>query len=123
MSKVGSRLARVVSANIGTFSGVLAVETLEETDWASVTFTGARHRLRVTLDGEGAVGAAADFLERLPDLDLPIPGHIVADIALVAEERRDGGRYAALELEALTIEDSAPSPRRGEGWGEGVRNP
>jgi hypothetical protein len=105
MSKVGSRLARVVSANIGTFHGVLAVETLEETDWASVTFTGARHRLRVTLEGEGAVGAAADFLERLPDLDLPMPGHIVADIALVAEERRDSGRYAALELEALTIED------------------
>lgn len=102
---LGERLARVVSANIGTIGGETRVEPLEQTDWASVTFTGARHRLRVALDGEGAVGAAADFLDKLPDLDLPIPGHIVADIALVAEERGDNGRYAVLELEALTIED------------------
>lgn len=102
---LGERLARVVSAKIGTINGETRVESLEQTDWASVTFTGARHRLRVTLEGDGAVGAAADFLATLPDLDFPIPGHIVADIALVAEERGANGRYAALELEALTIED------------------
>ena len=102
---LGERLARMVSATFGTFRGETRVEPIEQTDWASVTFTGARHRLRVILDGEGAVGAAADFLEKLPDLDLPIPGHIVAEVALVAEERDDNGRYAALELEALTIED------------------
>jgi hypothetical protein len=102
---LGERLARVVAANIGTFRGSIRLEPIDQTDWASVTFSGARHRLGVILDGEGAVGAAADFLGRLPDLDLPLPGHIVADIALVAEERRDNGRYAALELEALTIED------------------
>lgn len=101
----GDRLARVVTANIGTFGGSIRVEPFEQTGWASVTFTGARHRLRVTLAGDGAVGAAADFLAQLPDLDLPLPGHIVADIALVAERRDDGGRYAELELEALTIED------------------
>jgi hypothetical protein len=111
-SPLGKRLARVVGANIGTFRGETRVEPLEQTDWASVTFTGARHRLRVTLEGDGAVGAAADFLEQLPDLDLPLPGHIVADIALVAEERGDTGRYAALELEALTIEDHPLSPSR-----------
>lgn len=102
---LGERLARVVSATIGTIRGETRVETIDQTDWASVTFTGARHRLRVTLDGDGAVGAAADFLEKLPDIDLPIPGHIVADIALVAEQRSDDGRHAVLELEALTIED------------------
>lgn len=102
---LGERLARVVTATIGTFRGETRVEPLDQTDWASVTFTGARHRLRVTLGGDGAVGAAADFLAQLPDLDLPVPGHIVADIALVAERRGDDGRYAALELEALTIED------------------
>ena len=101
---LGDRLARVVTATFGTFGGTVRVEPLEQTDWASVTFTGARHRLRVTLEGAGAVGAAADVLDRLPDLDLPLPGHIVADIALVAEQRGAGG-YAVLELEALTIED------------------
>jgi len=102
---LGERLARVVTATLGTFRGETRVESIEQTDWASVTFSGARHRLRVILDGEGAVGAAADFLDQLPDLDLPLPGHIVADIALVAEKRGDGGGFAALELEALTIED------------------
>jgi len=107
---LGERLARVVSAKIGAIGGTIRVEPIEQTDWASVTFTGARHRLRVILDGEGAVGAAADFLDQLPDLDLPLPGHIVADIALVTEERGDDGRHAMLELEALTIEDCPLSP-------------
>ncbi len=102
---LGERLARVVIANIGTIGCETRVEPVSQTDWASVTFTGARHRLRVTLAGEGAVGAAADFLGKLSDLELPISGHLVADVALVAEERGDNGRYVALELEALTIED------------------
>lgn len=107
---LGERLARVVSANIGTIGGSISVEPVEQTDWASGTFTGARHHLRVTLDGERAVGMAADFLDKLPDLELPLPGHIVADIALIAEERGDNGCYATLELEALTIEDRPLSP-------------
>ncbi len=98
-------LFRAICVNFVNFGGRIEVDLLQRTEWASVTFTGARHRLRVTLEGQGAVGAAADFLKQLPEIDLPIPGHFVADIALVAEERRDGGAYAALELEALTIED------------------
>ena len=97
-----ARLLRDVSATIGTIRA--SAEVLDRTDWASVTFSGARHRLCLVLEGPGAVGAAADFLARMPELELPIPGHIVADIALVAEERREG--YARLELEALTVEDA-----------------
>ena len=105
MSNVGEKLARMVSVGFVGFTGEISAIAVEQVDWASVTFTGARHKLRLTLDGDGAVGSAADFLEKLPDLDLPIRGHIVADIALVAEERGDNGRYVALDLEALTIED------------------
>ena len=101
----GRRLANLIAMNFVNFTGKAAVEPIAQTEWASVTFTGARHSLRATLEGDGAVGAAADFLGAMGELELPIPGHIVADIALVAEERRDGGAYACLELEALTIED------------------
>lgn len=101
----GRGLAGAICLNIVNFTGRIAVDLLERTEWASVTFTGARHRLRLVLDGDGAVGAAADFLAAMNDLDLPVPGHIVADLALLAEERRDGGAYACLDLEALTIED------------------
>jgi hypothetical protein len=67
--------------------------------WSSVTFTGARHRLRIA-----APPPAADWLtERLEAIDFAIPGHIVADIALAGCALRDG--LFELEVEALTIED------------------
>jgi len=101
----GPALATLLGVNIMNFAGKVHAEAVAHTPWASVTFEGARHLLRLVLEGEGAVGAAADFLERLPELDLPLPGAIVADIALVSDARRDGGRYACLELEALTINE------------------
>jgi hypothetical protein len=100
---------RGLSARIGsyfsTFCGTVEVAALARTEWASVTFCGARHRLGIALHGPGAVGAAADFLADLPELEFEIHGHIVADVALISEERGDGGFYALLELEALTIEE------------------
>ena len=101
----GKALQRLVSATFGTFRGGVEVSHLMETAWASVTFAGARHRLRIALDGDGAAGAAADFRQAMPELDLPIPGHIVADLALAAEHRSEDGRHACLEVEALTVED------------------
>jgi len=98
-------LERALRAAFAGFGGSVQAATLSQTPWASVTFAGARHRLRLAIHGEGAIGAAADFLASLTDLDLPLPGAIVADIALVSEERHDGGDYACLELEALTIAD------------------
>jgi hypothetical protein len=91
--------------NFVNFPSRVEVTPVASTAWASITFTGARHSLRAVVEGPGAVGAAADFLASVEELDLPIPGHIVADICLVAQERGDGGGYAYLELEALTIED------------------
>ncbi len=106
---IGRILAASICENIVNFmnfTGRVDALPLARSEWASVTFAGARHRLRVTLQGAGAVGAAADFLQALPELEFDLPGHIVADVALVAEERWDGGAHAMLELEALTIEDS-----------------
>jgi len=100
---VETPLERVLRSAFCGFGGTVTVATLSQTPWASVTFAGARHRLRLVIEGDGAVGAAADFLGGLGDMDLPLPGAIVADVALVSEERRDGGAYACLELEALTI--------------------
>jgi hypothetical protein len=97
--------ARIVGY-FSAFPGDVEVASLARTEWASVTFCGARHRLCVALHGPGAVGAAADFLADLPEMEFEIPGQIVADVALLSEERRDGGSCASLELEALTIEEN-----------------
>ena len=105
---VGAMLGEALregAANFMNFGARVEVHLLDSREWASVTFAGARHRLSVVIDGPGAVGGAADLLDALPDLELAVRGQIIADMALVAEERRDGGDHAVLELEALTIED------------------
>lgn len=103
--RISSALARALRAEFAGFPGAVTVEPIGHTTWASVTFSGARHRLHLSIAGEGAAGAAADFLARMEDVEFAIPGQIVADLALVAEERREGGGFVRLELEALTIED------------------
>lgn len=108
MSDLGRALERLVSATFGTFrdtGGRVRAEALGQNDWASVTFSGAQHRLLIILDGPGAAGAAADFLAVMTEVELPITGHIVADVALLADARSDSGDHAWLELEVLTIED------------------
>lgn len=62
---------------------IMVVESITATDWASATFVGARHDIEVRLDGEPtAVAAAVDRLvSGLPEREIPISGHIVAEIA------------------------------------------
>jgi len=96
---------RVEIVNFMNFTGAVTVDALTARPWASITFSGDRHRLRVSFDGPGAVGAAADVLQRLEELEIAVPGLLLADIALLAESRSDDGSRAWLDLEALTIDD------------------
>jgi hypothetical protein len=106
MSALDQALVRALQASVTGFEGEASAEALGNAEWASVTFSGARHRLRLTLQGAGAAGAAADLLDRLDNLDFPLGEHFLADLALVAEQRSDGGSFVCLDLEALTIRDS-----------------
>jgi hypothetical protein len=84
-------------------AGRVVVEEVRSRSWASVTFAGARHELAFRLEGEGAEAAAARFVAGLDAAEFRLTGHILADIALVGEERRAG--CARLRIEALTVED------------------
>jgi hypothetical protein len=90
---------RVAFAGAGRFT----LEELVSRAWASVTFSGSRQELAFRIEGETADAAAAKFLSGLRAAEFPLAGHILADIALVSEERRPG--YARIRLEALTVED------------------
>ncbi|MFT3977627.1 MAG: hypothetical protein QM688_11005 [Sphingomonas bacterium] len=71
------------------------------TEWHSATFSGLHHEIM----GETAGGGGfCRWLEKLPEADLPLPGHLVADIAVVAIER--GATGIGFTLEALTVEES-----------------
>ena len=83
----------------------VAFEEIRSRSWASVTFTGARHEVSFRVSGAGAAEAADRFIAHLEAKEFELRGHIMADIALVAEERPDGGDWVRISLEALTVED------------------
>lgn len=78
------------------------LEEISSRPWASVTFRGARLELTFRLEGEGAESAAGRFLSGLNASALPLRGHLLAELRLVAEERRPG--RARIRLSALTVE-------------------
>ena len=71
--------------------------------WGSVTFQGARHELLFRIEGAGAESAAGRFLDGLDARNFELRGHLVADVSLIAEERRPGS--ARIRLDVLTVED------------------
>lgn len=90
---------RVTFENFAHFE----IEEIRSRRWASVTFQGARHELVFRLEGEGAEEAAERFLAGLDARNFALRGHLVADVSLVAQERRPG--FARIRLDALTVEE------------------
>lgn len=98
-----SALLRALRDHLG--DGVeLVVEKVTSRRWASITFTGARHEVRFRIEGEGALEAAERFVAGAAAAEFVLRGHLLADIAVVAQERVDDGIRIALE--ALTVEDA-----------------
>lgn len=79
---------------------VLAVATASATSWASVTFTGARHRVTIAASASPLLDT---WLAGLPEAEFRLRGHLVADLAIVGEARSGDPVEVALEL--LTVED------------------
>lgn len=77
--------------------------------WASATFIGARHTIVLKMVGTGHMERATKFAEMVPDAELSISGHIVADICVdESSYTRTGGEDTdciIMRLSALTIED------------------
>ena len=100
-----AELHRAIHLHFAPSDCRVAFEELTSRSWASVTFTGARHRLRFRLEGQGAAEAADRFLAQLHEANFELRGHVLADIALLAEERLDEGALVRISLEALTVEE------------------
>ena len=89
-----SPLARAIVADAATHGLDITIADERERAWASATFTGTRHRLRVTL---GETDARAAWLAALPEAEFTVPARIVIDIAAAATDP-----HGAV-LEALTV--------------------
>lgn len=105
----GSALAALKCAlrakivNFMNFTGLIEVEDSQSRDWASATFIGAQHRVCLRVEGPCAHHAVDALLAGLEEAEFDLGRHILIDIALVADERRDGGDWVRLTLDALTV--------------------
>ena len=101
----GTALLHALAAAFAPFAGAYRVDELVSRSWASVTFSGARHRVVFSLEGAGAARAADAFIAEMREAEFALPGHILADIVLTGEERSADGQRIQVRLEALTVED------------------
>jgi hypothetical protein len=105
LTMAGAELKRALRAHFLELGAPVTVESLASRSWASITFSGERHRLTLCLPGPGAQAAADTFLEGLEERDFALRGHILADIEAIASQR-DADGQVRLTLEALTVEDN-----------------
>ena len=78
------------------------LEQVRSRGWRSAQFRGARHQFLLRFEGPRAEAAADMFIARLPTTPLGTPEQIVADVSVVADERRAG--WTRLRVEVLTVE-------------------
>lgn len=64
---------------------------------------GVRYEFWIHFQGVAANAAATAFVEGLAEREFALPGHIVADIAVV-DLREDSEDRLCLTIEALTVE-------------------
>lgn len=85
-----ARLVRALVDAAARAGARVEISSATTSDWASVTLTGARHRL--TLDATPSPALDA-WLATLAECDLPVPGHVLAELAV---ERAPGARHLTL---------------------------
>ncbi|UIP07977.1 hypothetical protein LY632_06145 [Erythrobacter sp. SDW2] len=100
----GERLREAVLALAGGHGDVLLHS---ETAWASITFTGTRHRLRIAFEGDEAVAGGEELVAALPEHEFAIPRQLVADAAVCGVESRLVPEVRmVVECELLLLEDA-----------------
>ena len=85
--------------------GRATVVTHSEKRWASITFTGARHRLELAFDGAEAVEAGELFITLLPEHEFAIPDQLVADATVTEVDHRLDPPLMRVHCELLLLEE------------------
>lgn len=77
----------------------MSVAGADWTRWASATFVGARHALRLVAMPSAALDR---WVAGLSEAEFRLRGHLVADLAIVGTQREAG--LVTVCIEALTVE-------------------
>ena len=97
---------RLREALLALAQGRATIVTHAETRWASITFTGARHRLELLFDGAEAVEAGELFIALLPEHEFDILGQLVADAAVTEVEHRLDPPRMSVRCELLLLDEA-----------------
>lgn len=103
MSVAAAGLFRALLARAGVSRDRILLTEFRSVEWQSLTFVGERHLIALRLVGPDSDEILSRLTTGLEDAELAIPGHIVADIALVGPPRPEVDGAIAVDLEALTI--------------------
>ena len=100
----GERLREAVLALAGGHGEMLF---LSETAWASITFAGTRHRLRIMFMGADAVAGGEELVAALPEHEFLIPHQLVADATVCGvESTLVPAQRMVVDCELLLLEDA-----------------
>ena len=77
-----------------------------ERSWASITFAGTRHRLRIAFDTPEAIEGGEMLIAALPDHEFTLPGRLVADVTVSAVDHvLEPAPSLTVTCELLVLED------------------
>lgn len=89
-----ARLLRALAADARGYGLTLRPVSDDTIPWASATFVGVRLSVHLAVTG----GDPAAWLAALPEADLPVPGHLVADCVVARADP------SAVALDVLLLE-------------------
>lgn len=105
MSRPATGLLRGLLARAGEDRDRILLIEWKSVDWQSLTFVGERHEIRLRITGPDSARIARRLTGGIGDADFPLPGHLVADMLVARQPRREADGSIILALEALTIEE------------------
>ena len=105
MSVAAAGLLRELLRRSGVDRNRILLTEFRSTDWQSLTFIGEQHKIRLRIPAPDASEISGRLVNGLEDCEFSIPGHVVADIALLGEPERQADGSVALTIEALTVQE------------------
>ena len=102
LSRPAAGLVRAVSRHADMIGHRILLTDVRSVDWQSLTFTGERHEISLTLAEPAAQSDVRALIDALEQAEYSIPGHIVADIAGNLLNEDENGSVS-VAIEALTI--------------------
>ena len=95
---MAAQLMRAIDADARRAGCAVTLAHAVSTRWSSATFAGARHELALEAVDSPALEA---WLAALPEVELPVRAHLVADLVIKGVTRAAG--MATVAIEALTV--------------------